>query len=718
MTPLAFAPASSNEVLALLVQLAAILLVARAFGEAMQRLGQPAVIGEILAGVFLGPSFLSGLVPAAGRWLVPGSGVGGPLLEAFGLFGALLLLLVAGLETDLDLVRRQGRTAAASAAGALVLPMAGGVALGLLLPEALLAHPSERTILALFLGTTLAVSSIPVIARVLIDLKLTRRDIGQAILAAGMCDDVVAWVLLGVVAGLAGGAALAPADVAAAIGKVLGFILFSFTVGRFLARRLLDLVQDRLAGEYKHVSLVLTFTLVWATASHALGIEAAIGAFVAGILFGELPRLPERVRDRVGSMAIGVFAPIFFGVAGLKVNLLRLAEPRLLCVAAAALAIAVVGKVAGAYLGARLVGRRDHWTALALGAGLNARGGVQIIVATVGLDLGVLSQDLFTIIVVMAVATSLMAPPTLRWALARVTPEAEEEQRLAREKIEKESLVPRIRRVLLPVRRREQAGGEIQTIEARVLERMGEAPRASLTLLNVASPGERASSEEFLREVAKLFTGREVTRRVVDGEEPAAAILDEARRHYDLIVLGATEPRAGSRALFNPVVDAVVRHAPCATMVVKGALLGEHWPPRRILVPTNGSLASRRAAEVAFAIASGDKEVLFLNVVVRSGSSQRLDVSGRALERQMSAAESLIEQMIDLGRAQGKRSEGAVRMGPDPESVILHVASSGGIDLIVLGTDVRVGSTHLFLGPRVERLIGNAPCSVIVFNAP
>ncbi len=198
-----FTAASHHEVLVLLVQVALLLFAARALGEVAQRLGQPAVVGEILAGIVLGPSLLSGFFPLLGEWIVPHTPTQGYLLEVVALFGAMFLLLVTGLETDLGLIRRQARTALGASLGGIVVPFATGYALGAWIPDVLLADPDRRMVFALFLATAMSISAIPVIAKVLMDLKLMRRDVGQTIIAAGMTDDAVGWMLLSVVTGLA-----------------------------------------------------------------------------------------------------------------------------------------------------------------------------------------------------------------------------------------------------------------------------------------------------------------------------------------------------------------------------------------------------------------------------------------------------------------------------------------------------------------------------------
>jgi len=712
-----FTAAPHGDVLVLLIQVAVLLCAARGLGEVAQRLGQPSVVGEILAGIVLGPSLLSGLAPGLGAWIVPHTALQGHLLEVVSLIGAMLLLLVTGLETDLTLIRRHARTALGVSAGGILVTFSTGFLLGQLLPDDLLARPDQRMVFALFVATAMSISAIPVIAKVLMDLNLMRRDIGQTIIAAGMSDDTTGWVLLSIVAGLAGGAAVTVGGIVQAVGSVVAFMALSFTAGRWLMKRALDFVQDEVTSADRLLTLVVVFTFAWGALSQALHLEAVLGAFVVGVIFGQLPRLPNEVRGRLESVTLAVFAPIFFAVAGLKVHIAGLFEPRLMMVALAVIAVATGGKVVGTYLGARLIGRRDHWTALAFGAGLNARGAMEIIVATIGLKLGILGPDMFSIIVLMAMTTSLMAPPALRWVLRHIEPDDAELRRLKQEALTAGSRVAQIHRVLVPLRRRRDGGVGLQWIEARLLERMGHGGGLSLTLMSVCPPGEREVSQAWIDQAGARFTGGEQVRKVVEGEEVAGPVLEEAAKHYDLLLLGAPERDSGPEVLFTSVVDELVRGAPCLTMVVKAGQPDADWAPRRILVPTDGTAAARHAAEIGFALAApGDAEVTILHVVMHAADAYR---RGGRVDRthELGIGYQIVEELGTLGDSLGVRTRLAVQAGAAAEAVILEVARQRAIDLIILGTAVR-GAHRLFVGSRVERVLNAAPCPVVVVTAP
>ncbi len=745
-----FTAASHHDILVLVIQVAVLLLSARALGEGMQRLGQPPVVGELLAGIVLGPSLLSGAFPFLAEWILPQTAVQGYLLELVAMIGVMFLLVITGLETDLALIVRHARTALGVSWGGIAVTFSSGFLLGWWLPEFLLVDPDRRLTFALFVATALSISAIPVIAKVLMDMGLIRRDIGQTILAAGMSDDTIGWILLGIVAGLARTGVVNVPEVLRTVGSVLLFLALAFTVGRWLVRRALNFVQDEVVSRDRLLTLVVVLTFAFGAITQALNLEPVLGAFVLGILFGQMRRLPDDVHEKLESVTLAIFAPIFFAVAGLKVNVQALLDPTLGTIALLVIFVATFGKVAGTYAGARLVGGKDHWTALSYGAGLNARGALEIIIATVGLQVGILGQEMFSIIVVMAMATSLMAPFALRFVLRRVTPEREELERLEREEVAAGTLVDAITRVLLPVRVRTEGRGSAHTIEAKLLERLGRDVELSVTLLTAVREGERDGARAYLSELSEMFAHTELAMKVVETPRAADAILDEAEKDYDLIVLGAPEAEGGTEVVFTRFVDYVVRMAPCATMVVQGGVADPSWGLRRILVPTNGSLAARRAAEVAFALAGGaaaerdaggdsngdpgavagaeagaergrraledDVRVEVMNVLVETEDPHHFDAGGSLRRRRMEIAREIVETLRRLGASLGVEAEAAVREGPDPESVIVAEAQRSASDLIVIGTDVRPGGDRLYLGPRVERILVNAPCPVVILN--
>ncbi|GAA2911786.1 hypothetical protein Acy02nite_91240 [Actinoplanes cyaneus] len=417
------APIASHQLLLLLLQLGLLLTGAILLGRLAVRVGLPAIVGELGVGVLLGPSLFGWTLPGVSHWLFPAVPEQVHLLDAAGQLGVLLLVGLTGIELDMRMVRRQGATAVRVSLAGLVLPLGMGIALGFGLAPVLRAGDTKSVVFVLFLGVAMSVSAIPVIAKTLMDMNLIHRDIGQLTLAAGTVDDAFGWLMLSIVSAMAVGG-LTGATIAFAVLSLLLVVVVAV-----LARPLVRAVLRRCDSPQQTTAAAAAMVVLAAAGTQALGLEAVFGAFVGGILVGTSG---EYVRPRTASLrmvVLTVLAPIFFATAGLRVDLRALAQPVVLGAAAAVLSVAIVSKFAGAYLGARL-SRLNRWEALALGAGMNARGVVEVVVAMVGLRLGILNSASYTIIVLVAVVTSVMAPPLLRTALKRLQETPEEEARL------------------------------------------------------------------------------------------------------------------------------------------------------------------------------------------------------------------------------------------------------------------------------------------------
>ncbi|GAA0311381.1 hypothetical protein GCM10010302_57680 [Streptomyces polychromogenes] len=418
MTTAAPVPAIDHHaLLVFLLQLALLLLLAVSLGQLAARFRMPAIVGELLAGVLVGPSVLSHLLPGVAGWLLPERAAQMHLLDAVGQLGVLLLVGVTGMELDFGLVRRRGATAVRVSLAGLILPLGLGVGTGLLLPASLLPDGTDPTVFALFLGVALCVSAIPVIAKTLLDMDLLHREVGQLTLASGVIDDVIGWFLLSVVSAMAT-AGLTAGRLTASLLYPVAVVVSALLVGRPAVRLAL-----RAAGRSPEpgptVAVAALAVLLGAAGTHALGLEAVFGAFVSGVLISTSGELDPRKLAPLRTTVLAFLAPLYFATAGLRMDLTALARPEVLGAACAVLAVAVLGKFAGAYAGAKL-SRMTGWEALALGAGMNSRGVIEVIVAMTGLRLGILGPETYTVVILVAIVTSLMAPPVLRAAMARV----------------------------------------------------------------------------------------------------------------------------------------------------------------------------------------------------------------------------------------------------------------------------------------------------------
>lgn len=725
-------PLGHHELLLVLLQLTLLLLVARGLGELMRRINLPPVVGELLAGVLLGPSLFGWIFPTLQAQIFPQSQAQSDLLAVVSWLGVLFLLIVTGLETDLNLIVRKGKTALLISLGGIVVPFATGLGLGWILPESFLADPSNRLVFSLFIATAMSISAVPVIAKVLMDLKLIRRDIGQVTLAAGMTDDTIGWILLSVVAGLASSGKFDFATVLRSVGGAVLFLGIAFTVGRTVVDQVLRWVDDTVGGATASLSAVLILSLGAAALTHGLGIEAALGAFVLGILAGQSRRFSREAGHTLEMITAGFLAPIFFASAGLKVNLLQLLVPQTLMIGLLVLAVACVGKFAGAYLGSRL-GGLTHWEGLAMGSGMNARGAMEIIVATIGLSLGVLNQPMYSIIVMVAIVTSLMAPPLLRWTLSKVTIGEEEARRLEQEEQASRSFIKNIHRVLMPTR-----GGANTQLAAQLVSHMAHQNEMEVTALFAGSdkkPQRQAAKTTNIKDSAaeaalaavaaemQLPTDMTLQTRIESGSSKAEIILKEANKGYDLIVLGATGQQRSSGTLFNLLVDRVVQEAPCATMVVKSNLpQGKSRPIgqqtiHHILVPTVGSEYSKNAVEVASTIAAQTGALVTIVNVINLPQMEYILYEGQTIDSAKPIAQQIVEQQAEIGRSLGAEVKTCLLTGTSPQREILKFARTENVGLIILGSNIRMITGRVFFGHRVDAILSRATCPVAVLSS-
>jgi Kef-type K+ transport system membrane component KefB len=420
------APLSPGSLLVLLVQLAVLLLIATGLGKLATRFGLPAVVGELLTGVLLGPSVLGYLAPEVAGWFWPPRDDQAHLLDAVGILGVLLLVAVAGSHLDLAALRGRRGTALRVSLAGLVVPLGLGVCVAYWPTAGILSGHTDQLTFAMFLGVAMCITSVPVIAKTLVDLDLLHRDVGQLILTAGIIDDTVGWFLLSIVAAMAT-VGLHAGTLAPAMLLLAGFLLVALLVGRPLVAAAIRLAA-RSTDPGPMVAVTFGAILVCSAIAQAVGAEPIFGAFVAGLLLASCAQDHRARLAPLRTVALSVFAPIFFATVGLRINLTMLADPRVLLVAGIMLAVAILGKFLGAYLGAWL-SRLNRWEGLALAAGMNARGVVQIVVGIVGLRLGVINSAGFTVIVTIAIVTSLMAPPILRFATAQIDSSDAERQR-------------------------------------------------------------------------------------------------------------------------------------------------------------------------------------------------------------------------------------------------------------------------------------------------
>jgi Kef-type K+ transport system membrane component KefB/nucleotide-binding universal stress UspA family protein len=705
-------PAPPSEAL-FIGQIVALLVVGGLMGEGMQRIGQPAIMGQLLAGIFLGPSVFGAILPDIQHHLFPPVAAQKAMLDAVSQLGITLLLLLTGMEMDLALIAKMRRAAASISIAGIAVPFIAGALLGEFLPDSLLPKPELRLITSLFLGTALSVSSVKIVAAVVRNMGFMRRRVGQLIVAAAIVDDTLGWIIIAVIFGLALHGGVEPWSILISIAGTLLFLVISLTLGQRIVSISIRWVNDRFVSEFPVITAILAIAGCMALITSAIGVHTVLGAFVAGILIGRSPILTHHIRERLQGLTTALFMPVFFGAAGLSADLTALRDPKLLLVAIGLVAIASLGKFGGAFLGGSIASLPSR-ESLALAFGMNARGSTEVVIATIGLSMGALSQTLYSMIVAMAVITTTAMPPMLRWALARLPISPEEKERLALEELEAKGFVASLERLLVAADK--SANGQLASRVAGLLSVSRGMP---LTVLEVES-GDRSAPvtlEEAARggATAAVATNTDkkpaepdiTTRRPAGAAEAAVAL--EARKGYDLLFVGLDDATSttGSAQLAASFVGpvCVVEARGIHAMDAVGTALN-------MLVPISGTPESHRALEIAVALARAGSTtitLLFVEPPARRSSSHAFG------QRLLGARGMDLREATHFADQYNVRTRRVSRSGVAVEDAISHQIGRGHHNLVLLGVRPR-SSDVSFYGTVASEVLGRAACSVMLVS--
>lgn len=710
---------SHEQIQLLFLQMGVLLLVARLLGEAMKKADQPPVLGELLAGIVLGPSLLGWTAPGVFAALFPSDVAWSAGLETVSWLGLALLMLVIGLETDIHLLRSLGRPTFMVSLFGLVVPFGAGLGLGYLLPERFIPATASRLTTSLFLATALSVSAMPVIAKVLADLGLLRRNVGLVTLTAAIANDTIGWIALALISGLV------------SLGRFQTHFLFEILlllalfllVARFVLYPLVRWILRKGSGlgafpgrDYVIVAVLAFFC---AAATHAIGVHAVFGAFVAGVILRQCPSLSAETLHRIEGITMAVFAPLFFAGVGLKVDFTQVQGffwPALVIV------IAILGKVVGCTAGG-LFGRMTFTESLAVGFGMNARGAVGLVVAVVGASLEVIGQELFATVVLVAMVTTLIAPLSIR-SLARYLPVSKEEEE--RERPPDRGFLPKGRlKILIPT-----AGGPNALLACHIAAVLSGHEGDSATAIYVDTerrpPWERPASwrrrpkldvEQLfaeLRSSSREPRGLLLTRTVASEKGVRETILEEVRRGYDFLFLGAS---GQSNPVYDPFISGIVRANPCHVIVVRGPRSGTASAPfKRILVPTNGSDRAHAAFDlVADYAARVDAHVTVLYMVESEERNPLLPSSGLDSSHGR-ARDAMLETLRTefSGRIREQLLTCKIMEGSSVAAVVSEEVKAGAYDCVALGAENKSIVDGVYFGHNIEAGLEQLDCAVAI----
>jgi len=408
---------SHNETIAFFLSLAIMLLTGKLLGEISRKLNQPAVVGEIIAGILLGPTVLGNLSPDFFTSVFPAKGNIAIGRDSIAKVGVVFFLFVAGLEVDLTLIVKQAKTTAAMSIAGMAIPFVIGFLSAWFLPQYLgvghIESENQRIAFSLFFGVALSITALPVIAKTLMDLDLFKTNVGTVVIGAAMFDDLVGWMIFSIILGMSG-KAHNDLDLWESLTLTIGFSLFVLIIFRKFMNIILPKMMTHLSFPGTTITLILAVALFAGSFTEFLGIHAVFGAFMIGIAVGDSQHFTDKIRGIIHQFVTAIFAPLFFVSIGLKVNFISSFDPFLTVYV---LLLATLGKFAGILIGGTFTKQLNRREIFAVAFGMNARGAMEIILGLIAFQMGLINESLFVALVIMALVTSIFAGPMIKLIL-------------------------------------------------------------------------------------------------------------------------------------------------------------------------------------------------------------------------------------------------------------------------------------------------------------
>ena len=695
-----------------LLALIVILLAGRGSAQVARRFKQAEVLGELLGGFLIGPSVFGALFPSAFHALFQQAAVGAAL-SMLSWIGAILMLLIAGLEVDLQIVRQLAKPGGYTAAGAILTSLLAGT----LFSSQVMGRPIFNSF---FLGIVLSVTGVSVIAKILIERDSLRRGYAQVILAAGITSEVLVWPLISLVSSLhkRNGAA---AGALAVLFLVL-FFLVMFTLGRrftfWAMRRVADLTS-LVSGQ---LSLVIVLAFAAAAITEGLGLHALLGAFTFGVLLSQAPRTTTLLKENIQVLAVGFFAPVFFVLAGMRVDIFRLSSAASIGVLLLLFVVATLVKVTGGALSAR-IGKLSVPESLLVGIGVNLKGGSDVIVAILGVELGLLSTETYTMYTIIAILTVFVSQPMVALLEKRVSPSQEEMARLNREEARRRAYLSAVERVLVPMNPELFPAISANVVQALAAAKQKEEEIFDITQLNAYETekhprpvqGALVEAEKRLDEASELDK-IELTIGQAAKPNTLESILEAGKKH-NLIAIAAKAPRQAALLSFGKLQDRIIDESESDVLVAVRDPK-DYAPVKRILVPVNGHEHSLSAADLAGYLAKEYRAELVLLTVVQA-KLDSLFWKERKHRDLLEAGYRLLREVSFRVDRLGIKASHRVQLGEDVTEVIKKELRRVTYGLVVLGTLDRSTSEGLHLGGSIHPIVATVdiPALVLVSHA-
>lgn len=394
---------SSNEILTLLFSISIMLTFGKFFSEIFTRFNMPAVIGQIIAGILLGPTLIGSITPNFFSWLFPSAGY----LKGIVFLGLIFIMVKVGIEVELSSIFKQGRSIASVSFFSVIIPFVAGFILSWYIPVFSGAYKSLPT--SIFFAIVTAITALPVIATILLDVKIFHSDLGMIILTSAMVNDIIGWIFFSSLIKTVETGSIATASILTSLGLTLLITIAILTLFRYILNEILPIVQARTEWPGGVITLGLVLSMILASLTEAIGIHAFLGAFLGGIILGDSPHLNAHTKEIINQFIDNFFAPLFFVSIGLGINLVT----QLSLVQSLFITLAVISSNIIASLIAGKISNITFRDSLAIGIGMSTSGTMGIIVGIFALQYGIINTTTYSSIVVMAIATSLLAGPLL-----------------------------------------------------------------------------------------------------------------------------------------------------------------------------------------------------------------------------------------------------------------------------------------------------------------
>ncbi|HEY7090135.1 MAG TPA: cation:proton antiporter, partial [Tepidisphaeraceae bacterium] len=684
-------PHGYNLILTLLLQLALILALSRFVGWVFAYFRQPQVVGEMVAGIMLGPSVLGLLAPDLAKSIFPAESV--QYLSVLSQIGVIFFMFLVGLELDPKLLRNRGHTALVVSHVSIVAPFLLGAALTLYLyPRLFNDSPLMNfTSVALFMGAAMSITAFPVLARILTERNIHKTNVGAVAITCAAVDDVTAWCMLAFVVGIARADGIAPGIRTAVLSVV--YVALMFVLVRPFLRRIQGLYERRGHLTQTLVAVVFLLALLSAFATEWIGIHALFGAFLMGAIMPKGTKFVRALSEKLEDYTVVFLLPIFFAFTGLRTQIGLLNNADLWFDTALIIAVACLGKFGGSALAGRACGL--GWReASTVGILMNTRGLMELVILNIGLQEGVITPAVFAMMVIMALVTTALTTPILFWVFPTRLPTGP-------------APLPEHKgfRVLIPISLPE-SGPSLARLAGMLIGANGQPDAGRALALHLRRPAaheayrsglDENSEDQGLASLTPLLA--EATKRKLPVEPISFVTQDVAEdiaavaqaRQVDLVLMGFHKP-VFTKTILGGIVHQVLTECQSDVAILVDRGMAD---VRRILVPFMGSTHDRLAMELAARVArsSPDSRITVLHVVDPANGQGKLGAKG-IVERAFEDPQKVTLEVVEDG---------------SPIDAVMNKAAQ--YDLLVVGMDEEWGLESRFIGLRPERIAQEYPGS-------